>query len=647
MPDRRAANISIGAIFRSVAAAAILLVLGGLFGQPSVAHAQENVSGVLSVRWGDPGPSSAARPQSEVVISDRRGRETELVGDLSEALDLDGERVEVEGEPVGDGRIRVEDVRAAGYGAAGTASGSPVPPVSGSRPVATILCRFADSPAVFPRERPYFEGVMGSAEPGMNHYWREASYGKANLDGSAVFGPYVLPLPRSSYIVGGLADLEKLASDCTAAADADVSFPRFTNVNLMFDDELDGFAWGGSALLRRDGQERSYGVTWLPPWGYENAAALAHEMGHSFGLPHSSGPRSLTYDSRWDVMSDVWGNCLTKDPTYGCVGVGTIAHHKDRIGWIPAGRKYNAAPGANPGITLSRLARPGAGGYLLAQIPIRDSGTHFYTVEARKLDGYDRNLPGEAVVIHEIDAAGATGLDPVAKVVDPDGNLDPNDAGAMWFPGETFDDPRSGISVEVTGQTPDGFTVRITAPPDTRIVSGPSRFTRLSSARFSFASGEDASFECSLDGAGFVGCSSPRTYSGLAQGRHILRVRAIWDGRTDPTPVVFRWTVDMRKPVIKPSSPKAGAAVRDRTPAIRAVVRDGQADLVRKNVLLYLGGKKVRSFTYDRASDRLAFTPKKPLGYGRHTVRVVAKDSAGNTAVKRWSFSVERKTWRG
>ena len=67
-------------------------------------------------------------------------------------------------------------------------------------------------------------------------------------------------------------------------------FPSFIGINLMFNDDLDCCAWGGTTTLSLDGQSRTYRMTWLPPWGYENQGPVAHEMGHGFGLPHSSGP---------------------------------------------------------------------------------------------------------------------------------------------------------------------------------------------------------------------------------------------------------------------------------------------------------------------------------------------------------------------
>ena len=92
----------------------------------------------------------------------------------------------------------------------------------------------------------------------------------------AVAGWVTLPGPRSSYLVNGSLNFGKALQDCTAAADATVYFPSFLGINLMFNGDLDGYAWGGSSTLTRDGVTKTYSVTWLPPWGYENQGVLAH-----------------------------------------------------------------------------------------------------------------------------------------------------------------------------------------------------------------------------------------------------------------------------------------------------------------------------------------------------------------------------------
>ncbi len=70
-----------------------------------------------------------------------------------------------------------------------------------------------------------------------------------------------------------------------------------------------------------------------------------------------------------------------------------------------------------------------------------------------------------------------------------------------------------------------GWTVDAT-PPNTSFTSVPPSPTKNRSATFKFASTEAGSFECSLDGRAWAGCTSPAGVSSLAKGYHTFRVRA-------------------------------------------------------------------------------------------------------------------------
>jgi hypothetical protein len=73
-------------------------------------------------------------------------------------------------------------------------------------------------------------------------------------------------------------------------------------------------------------------------------------------------------------------------------------------------------------------------------------------------------------------------------------------------------------------------------PPDTTITAGP-KGVIVPFVPFSFTGTEGTSgFECSLDGSAYVACTSPNTYSGMAEGSHTFRVRAVNAGGADPSP---------------------------------------------------------------------------------------------------------------
>jgi hypothetical protein len=82
-------------------------------------------------------------------------------------------------------------------------------------------------------------------------------------------------------------------------------------------------------------------------------------------------------------------------------------------------------------------------------------------------------------------------------------------------------------------------------PPDTKILKGPPKKTRKTTAKFKFSSTEAGStFQCKLDRKPFKACASPKKYKKLKPGKHVFKVRAIDKaGNVDPTPAKRSFTV--------------------------------------------------------------------------------------------------------
>lgn len=98
---------------------------------------------------------------------------------------------------------------------------------------------------------------------------------------------------------------------------------------------------------------------------------------------------------------------------------------------------------------------------------------------------------------------------------------------------------------------------------------------------------------------------------------------------------------DTTDPAIGSLRPVPGSKIRDRTPVVAATVRDDRTDLAKSDIRLYVDGSRKGTFTYDTDTDRLRFTSGR-LAYGRHAVRIVATDAAGNTGANRWAFRIVR-----
>ena len=81
-------------------------------------------------------------------------------------------------------------------------------------------------------------------------------------------------------------------------------------------------------------------------------------------------------------------------------------------------------------------------------------------------------------------------------------------------------------------------------PPNTSLGKHPPKSTHSRIAKFSFrASVAGAKFSCKLDGKPKAACRSPKTYKKLKPGKHLFKVWATANGKTDATPAKYSWKI--------------------------------------------------------------------------------------------------------
>jgi arylsulfatase A-like enzyme len=86
--------------------------------------------------------------------------------------------------------------------------------------------------------------------------------------------------------------------------------------------------------------------------------------------------------------------------------------------------------------------------------------------------------------------------------------------------------------------------------PDTSITGTPGESSTTRDAPFTFSSPNASTFDCTLDGGPTERCTSPKTYTGLADGSHTFSVRAVntSTGRSDQYPASHAWSIDATPP---------------------------------------------------------------------------------------------------
>jgi hypothetical protein len=175
--------------------------------------------------------------------------------------------------------------------------------------------------------------------------------------------------------------------------------------------------------------------------------------------------------------------------------------------------------------------------------------------------------------------------------------------------------------------------LRVNPAPDSEIKSAPTAVAKSSTAGFAFASNQaDSTFECRIDNGAYAGCTTPASFSGLADGSHTFSVRAKdGGGNADPSPATHTWSIDtvgQAPPTLAlATASDTGASTADGITADTTPTFEGRAE-PGSLVGIVANGVDLGNAPADAAGDWIFNSDDLPSG--TYTVTATATDGAGN-----------------
>lgn len=406
-----------------------------------------------------------------------------------------------------------------------------------------------------------FKDLHGPGSPqalakasGLEDYWEEVSYGALELEVEVLSTWVELDRSYLSYArdVEGIDDGScQLVWDTLKKADPLADFSEYDYVMIMHAGEDQAITHDEDDFWSRT----VYCGSWKTGDGVfsrmvsiisrgDPLGVWAHEFGHLLGLPDLYNVERLeerdNFVGRWGLMAE--GSWNGPPGARGSVPAGLLSWGRIKLGWMTGDAVVVVENGEERTLTLVPLEK--AEGLRAVKLPL--NGRQYLLVEARRKLGYDAYLPGEGVLILQVNEGKESGKG-IVVVIPPEGHgLDD----AAFSPGQSFTDEEHLIRVEVLEEGEEGYVVKVSYGVPRRLL----RVTVLPGAKIwvngtLYLAGEDGVLELELeegvylvevegevlgDGVKWVfegwlnGSSSPSIHISLHKDTHLQAIYSTW-----------------------------------------------------------------------------------------------------------------------
>jgi hypothetical protein len=365
--------------------------------------------------------------------------------------------------------------------------------------VLVILANFNDTTA------PSFSSaqmqqVMTSNTDSVANFFREASYGQQIMNVTVTPGWVTMNLALPSTC--GSTDWQGIASAAEAGAKklGTAYDPAAYNFVVYVFTNVPACGWLGLGYIG------SPHKAWINGTNAARTSAIAHEMGHNFGLLHAGSLR---------CGGSIGGTCSVSeygDP-FDTMGNKSAMHYnamqKAKLGWIPSATVSTYA-GGSAQYTLSPIESAGGSTYAV-RVPTASS-KRTYWVEFRQPIGFDAGLasvPNNGAQVRvaaplETLCSGCDSWSDDTQLVD----MTPSTTSfsdAALVAGSTFTDPTYGINISVLAASANALTVQVSTGTTSVAPTPAATTTSLASSANPAIAGALTTFTASVSGSNPTG----------------------------------------------------------------------------------------------------------------------------------------------